>query len=428
MVPYSHRIPASADLTLRFSRLLVIGAALVAVLMSGCHLTSGGRGGPPADVLSTPDRRVRVRLDKQVPQFMLAVEGPCVIDDDRGRRLVEPLAELKECFVTPNPAEPEGFLLGDTPLPGPVLRILPSEDGSLVYNNRHYRGYLVAKRQGEGFLVINVVDIESYLRGVLCGELPKRFHPETFRAQVIASRTYALYQRSVNGPKRTWDVTSDTSSQVYRGRDEETTTANEAVDATAGIVCAWESPHGRKIFCTYFSSTCGGMNQNVVNVKGGETIPPLKGGVKCEFCKGSEWYRWKPVRLTKESITSFIKPYLVRSRYTGAEKLGRIDEIKILTRTPGGRAIRLQITDEAGLTFNMRAEDFRLLINNGQQIKSTFFEVENEPGAITFTDGRGYGHGIGMCQHGAEGMARRGYKAGQILQHYYPGCILVKAY
>ncbi len=423
-----HRILATARTALGFGLLTVVVVSLSVLLPAGCHLTSGRSSGPRADVVSTPDRRIRVRLDKAVPQFMLAVEGPCVIDDDNGRRLVEPLGELGECFVTPDPAEPEGLLLGDTPLPSPVLRILPSEDGSLVYNDRHYRGYLVARRSSDSFLVINVVDIESYLRGVLCGELPKRFHPETFRAQAIASRTYALYQRSVNGPKRSWDVTADTSSQVYRGRDEESTTANEAVDATAGIVCAWESPHGRKIFCTYFSSTCGGMNQNVVNVKGGETIPPLKGGVNCEYCKGSEWYRWKKVRLTKESITEFVKPYLVRSRYTNAERLGVIDEIKILTRTPSGRAVRLQITDRDGLTFNMRAEDFRLLINNGQQIKSTFFEIKNESGAITFSDGRGYGHGIGLCQHGAEGMARKGYKAGQILQHYYPECILVKAY
>lgn len=411
----------------------IVLLGIVSCQMGGCLRSSSRAGHPEAGVVSTADRRIRVRLAKDIPQFTLAVRGPCLIDDDQSHPLLEPLAELGACIVRPDPETPDGLLIGESRVSGPVMRVLPNRDGSLSYGDREYedreyRGYLVVKREGDGFLVINVVDIESYLRGVLQGELPKYFHPETYRAQAIISRTYALYQRYVNGPQRAWDVTATTSSQVYHGKEGEGSKANEAVDDTAGLVCAWDSPEGRKIFCAYFSSTCGGMNQDVANVKGGPSVRPLEGGVICEYCKASDWYHWPTATISKEEITRAVKPFLVKGGYTHADKIARIESMQIVRRTKGGRAVRLRLVDKNGLTVDMRAEDFRLLINSGRTIKSTWFDVVNEANSIAFTNGRGFGHGIGMCQHGADGMARRGMKAGQILQHYYPGCVLVRAY
>ncbi len=424
---HRQRIPLPGTASGRCALTALLGV-LAAGSLGGCRTSSGHPGRPSADVVSTADRRIRVRLDKSIPQFVLRVEGGCLIDNDEGKPLLHPLSELDRSVVAPDPDDPSKLRVGEFRLPGPVVRVLPSEDGTLVYNDRHYRGYLVARREGNGFLVINVVDIESYLRGVLRGELPRYFHSETYRAQAIVSRTYALYQCYVHGRKRTWDVTADTSSQVYRGRDAEASKSNEAVAATAGIVLAWDGPQGRKIFCTYFSSTCGGMNQNVENVKGGQAPGPLRGGVACKYCKASDWYRWDTVRLHKDRITKDVKRFFVNGGYTHAEKLARIEEIRVLTKTPNGRAIRLRLIDKNGFVADMRAEDFRLLIDSGRSIKSTHFDVVTESNFIRFENGRGYGHGIGLCQHGAEGMARDGIRAGQILQHYYPGAALVKAY
>ncbi len=401
---------------------------LAVAAIGGCRTSSGHPGHTGTEVVSTANRRIHVRLDKDRPQFTLAVKTGCLIDDDQGNRLIEPLAELSRCTVTCDPDTPDGVKLGDIRLSGPVLRVLPSEDGRLVYNDQRYRGYLIVKREGNSFVVVNAVDIESYLRGVLRGELPASFHPETYRAQAIVSRTFALYQREMNGHSRAWDVTADTSSQVYRGVAGESSKSNEAIDATTGIVCAWDSPTGRKIFCTYFCSTCGGMNQDVRNVKGGDSIGPLKGGVACEGCKSSEWYTWPPVALSKDHITRDVKAFFVNGGYSNAEQLARIEDIKIIRKTPSGRAIRLRLVDKNGLCADIRAEDFRLLIDSGRLIKSTQFDIVVEPNRIRFVNGRGYGHGIGLCQHGADGMARQGTKAGQILRHYYPGCVLVKAY
>jgi len=154
----------------------------------------------------------------------------------------------------------------------------------------------------------------------------------------------------------------------------------------------------------------------------------LGGGVPCEHCPESGWYEWRPVRLSKDRITRDVKPFLVNGGYTHAEKLSRIESVKILSKAPSGHVKRLRLIDTNGLVVDIRAEDFRLLIDNGRMIKSTHFDVVTESKCVRFVKGRGYGHGIGLCQHGANGMARRGAKAGQILQHYYPGCVLVKAY
>jgi stage II sporulation protein D len=309
-----------------------------------------------------------------------------------------------------------------------VVRVLPDVDGAMVYNDRRYRGYLVARRNGEGFLVINVVDVESYLRGVLRGELPRSFHSETYRVQAIVSRTFALYQRYANGPQRAWDVTADTSSQVYHGMEGESRTGDGAVLSTAGIVCTWNSPQGRRIFCTYFSSTCGGLSQDVRNVKGGPAVGPLSGGVKCLYCRNAEWYTWPTQKFSKDRITNAVKPFLVRSGYTNADKFAQIDDIKIVSRTESGRAVYMRLIDRNGMVIDMRAEDFRLLIDNGRSIKSAQFDLVVEGNNVSFTNGRGYGHGVGLCQQGADGMAAQGFKAGQILEYYYPDCGLMKAY
>jgi stage II sporulation protein D len=403
--------------------------ALAVLQIGGCHTSSGGPGHPDSQVVSTADRRMRVRLDSIVPAFSVAVENSgCLLDDDQGHSFVAPLATLSRCVVKPDSQEANVILVGGIRVTGSVLRILPDTDGSLIYNDRRYRGYLVVRRTGDGFMTVNVVDIESYLRGVLRGELPRHFHAETYHVQAIVSRTYALYQRHLNGSQRLWDVTADTSSQVYHGIEGESSKSDEAVLSTEGIVCAWDSPQGRKIFCTYFSSTCGGANVDVVQVKGGAAVKPLSGGVTCPYCKQSEWYLWEPKKVSKERITNDVKPYLVRGGYSRADKLTLIDDIKVIQRTASGRPVMLRLTDRNGLIVDMRAEDFRLILDNGRLIKSTQFEIVNEGAYISFVKGRGYGHGIGMCQHGAEGMARKGRTAGQILQYYYPGCVLVKAY
>ena len=296
-------------------------------------------------------------------------------------------------------------------------------DGS----RRRYRGYLryVRRPDGSGGLV-NVVDVEDYLIGVVSAELSLAFSDETFRAQAIASRTFVLYQTQRKTARDQWDVKATESSQVYVGlaRASKVPQAARAVHATRGVVCTWDAPEGERIFCAYFSSQCGGTSQPVDVVKPTERIPPLAGGVACAFCRSSPRGRWGPVRLDKTRVTDRL-----RERYPRFASIGPIDRIEVTPSPQADRPARFRLFDREGGSIRLRPEDFRLSVDpTGRKIRSTWFRLDDEGEAFVLNDGRGFGHGIGLCQHGAEGMAREGMTAGHILAHYYPESKLARAY
>jgi len=134
---------------------------------------------------------------------------------------------------------------------------------------RPYRGkfHLIA-RSAELFAVVNVVDIEQYLAGVVGAEMPAYWYMAALRAQSIASRTYALYQMHVTNINKQWDIGSDQGSQVYRGLAQESRRVSQAVRQTQGIVLTYGRSGQEKIFPTYYSSTCGGHTQNAHKVFG----------------------------------------------------------------------------------------------------------------------------------------------------------------
>jgi stage II sporulation protein D len=273
--------------------------------------------------------------------------------------------------------------------------------------------------------VVNVLDMETYLLGVLPPEMPASFHEQAMRAQVIAARTYAWYNKLSRPATSDWDVKATESSQMYIGLPRRMKPeAERAVKETAGLVCTWDSPDGERIFCTYYSSTCGGSTQDAGPVKNDASIPPLAGGVPCDWCKDSPSYRWDPVRLEKRFITMRL-----REKYSLFRSLGLIDSISIAQSTPEGRPVRFLLKDEVGRTAELEAENFRLAVNpDGRTLKSTWFTPVVERQHIVFTEGRGFGHGMGLCQYGADGLARAGRNAVEILTYYYPGSRVTRAY
>jgi len=376
----------------------------------------------PGRPLMPVDLHLRVRLAQGTASLELAVAGPYEIRGPRRELLAESANPLQRCKIAvTSPSDPALRIARYDLGAGPV-EIVPAADGTIQLNDRRYRGRMRIEVRPDGLTATNLVHVESYLKGVLRGELPRYFYRETFRAQAIAARTYALYQKLKHGPDRDYDVLSTTASQVYIGLDAEGHKAVEAVDYTRGIVLTWDSPRGREIFSTYYSSTCGGVTQSVANVKPEPEIPPLAGGVACPYCHEAPHYRWDPVRLTKTFITEQL-----RGRFSDLANLKTVQQLIVLGHTPEGHATTIRVLDADGKSFDLRAEDFRLAMG-GNRLKSTRFRLIAERDAFVFQEGRGYGHGVGMCQFGAEGMARQGFTAGQILRHYYPSSHLTKAY
>lgn len=410
---------------------VILGATLggAALFFVGCEglfdtqrWTSTHRPEAPPEVIV--DRQVRVRLLELKPgqsAEMAVTSSFSAVDAVAGRQLAPEHPPLS--LATLRPATSGGIALGGETFDTTNLLITPARDASIVLNQQTYRGALRILRAGEALTVINLVDVEAYLRGVLRGELPRYFHPESFKAQCVAARTYVLYQKRIAPPGRPWDVVDDEGSQMYIGVKGEDAIAISAVDGTRGEVCLWNDGTKEDIFCTYYSSACGGRSQHVNNVKPRDPdVGPLRGGVVCEDCYVAPNYKWGPVEISRADMTKKLV-----ARYPVLKKLGLITDLRPKARTPDGRILHMELIGSGGAKDTLVGEDFRLTMG-GRLLKSTNFKISKKGDRFVFSDGKGFGHGMGLCQYGTETKARRGMDHKAILAAYYPGAIIKTIY
>ncbi len=401
--------------------------------VSGGTGTAQAHRTPQARVAEAIDHTIRVRLLAGVPTAQIHVEGPFELIDTQAEEVLsrhESAAERQRVVFQQDRISLPDLALN---LPMQSIDIVPDRPGESSVGLRvgervlHFPGRLrLIREQGGSGMVLNLAHIEDYLVGVVASELDRRFHPETFRAQSIAARTYAWYHKRTLGMRRDWDVTADEQTQVYLGEDRARLVpeAAVAVRATRGIVCTWPSPAGWKIFCTYYSSACGGWTQSADAIRTDSAIAPLEGNVRCLHCKDAPSFFWGPLEVTKAELTARL-----RARYALFREKGPIRQVTVVQSTPAGRPVRFGLTDQAGRTTELEAENVRLSIDpTGRIFRSTMFRFTDAPDRIIIEQGQGFGHGVGWCQFGAEGLAREGVLAGEILERYYPGSRLQRAY
>jgi len=387
---------------------------------------------PAGEAVSSPgNRTIRVRLMAGLTELQVMLPG--------GFDLVDPLNNALLCRVPTAGGDlpvmfdedATAFPSLEKAFPNGVIDLVPHSHEAVTVRfgekSKRFLGRLRFLRTEEGSgSLLNVVDIEAYLVAVVAGELDRRFHRETFRAQAIAARTYAWYQKRTVGQRRSWDVTASEGSQVYLGQDrsDEVPGASLAVHATRGLVCTWKSESGWRIFCTYYGSACGGSTQSADAIRAGSAIQPLAGDVQCEHCRSAPGFVWGPVRIAKADLTDRL-----RDRYERFRDIGEIERVKIVRKTSSGRPVSMAFFDEQERRIVLEAENFRLAVDpTGRVFRSTLCRLTDEGEAILLEDGRGFGHGVGMCQFGAEGLARKGLNAGGILEFYYPGSRVKRAY
>ncbi|MFA9477050.1 SpoIID/LytB domain-containing protein [Phycisphaerales bacterium AB-hyl4] len=285
------------------------------------------------------------------------------------------------------------------------------------------------------FDVVNHVPMEAYLPGVLERELFPNWQLEAFVAQAIAARSYALFERRVNADRH-YDIQATTASQVYGG----TGTNPRAIDATRmtrGMVLT----HQGAVVPGFYSSACGGLTQTATSAfphfQQAVGITPLRGGVTCDHCRPSPNHRWGPVHRNADELADRIAAW-GRANRNAVASLDGLRSVRLSHRSIAGRPARFEVTDRIGRTYPLAAEHFRFACNfahpdrgpvpREQQLLSSHVEVRMQGSQITFTDGRGFGHGAGMCQWGAQGMASRGYTGRDIVRHYYPDAELRRMY
>jgi stage II sporulation protein D len=328
--------------------------------------------------------------------------------------------------------------LGGNALRGNEVTLSPEHPHVFSFNGRDYRGKLrlIVNPEGRTFDAINLVPLEPYLAGVVGAEMPDYWEPEALKAQAIAARTYCLYSKNRFGINRSWDVSKTQASQVYLGVEAESAQVWNAVNATYGQVLVAPDSHSQAgmtagvpgLFPAYYSSVCGGHTEDSARVFG-DSFGPLR-GVPCPYCKGVarlSLFFWPMAQCNRETATQ-----LLTQRYPSLAALGQITRIiasEKSTYDEFSRLTRIKLTGSTGKTDTLRAEDLRLTLDStGRKIKSTACQIVEWGDGWAFLSGRGWGHGVGLCQYGAEGMARSGKRSEEILYHYYPGSKIVNLY
>ena len=430
-------------------------------------------------------RDVYVRLSGSGSYSIGITQGMLVMTDSEGR--LANLGDSTAIKVSGNNA----IIMGNSFM----LPVRITGEGFLKFNGKTYRGaFLITQRGG----LLNVLDVEQYLCGVLPAEVGASWPDEALRAQAISARTYVLKQ-SMNRAEKGYDVVDTDSDQVYKGAGVETAKTNKAVSSTAGEILTY----GKELAYTYFHSDSGGHTADISDVWGSK-IPYLTGVPEVVSYK-SPVSTWN-ARISASKIQNAIK------KITGAD-IGNITEIQVSEVDEGGRAVTMTFIGSKG-SKTIKASQFRTTIDP-RTLKSTMFtpsggafNVNNDltpsglvsqksrqntsststgltfdeeqriaqltaEGVFTSTElidmltnpdkkknylqtglgrstrtkapvqtakprskygysieksgndfvfyGRGWGHGVGLCQWGAMAMAEQGYTAEKILMHYYPG-------
>ena len=321
-----------------------------------------------------------------------------------------------------------GSARGTTVRHEPVIRVflgrasygeIVGRDGSgfASWKGRRYRGDIDVVPDGQGSAVINRVELEEYLRGVLPGEIGSRDPRDraALQAQAVAARSYAAARM---GERRAlYDVTATVSDQVYGGQSVERDATDDAVRDTRGLVLTW----GDRIITAPYHSHGGELTAAPAEVWKRASEPYLQpvsdrtasGGCFCDASGNRGWER----RFSFGEIASLLLQY---GREAGVATSGEVRAVRVASRGPSGRVTAVEIETGAGRAL-LRGNDIRSVFRrDGAILPSTSFQLD-VTGSLVLLRGVGNGHGVGMSQWGAIGRARAGQDARTILAAYYPG-------
>ncbi len=312
----------------------------------------------------------------------------------------------KRAIIT---ASPTGFNINSDHITSETLSIT-SKLETIKYKGSSYHGEVRLHRMpGRKILVVNTLPLEEYLVGLVTSEMPADWHAEALKAQSVVARTYALFQKKMHASNSNplYDLEATTMDQVYKGGRSDDFRIRKIVSSTDSEILESRG----KLIKAFFHSSCGGKTETALNVWGEKNKFVF---VDDPYCKDSPHNSWT-YSTTKEALANKIR----KNRYPAKT----IEKIEI-DRIDGNPRAATVILGTGGQTIYIQGNDFRRMVGY-RELKSTWFDVTINGSKITFT-GRGFGHGVGMCQWGARGMAEAGKSYRDILHFYYPGARIAK--
>jgi len=277
------------------------------------------------------------------------------------------------------------------------LTCMGSAAGDVHLSGVKYSGVIEVWKGDKGLYVINDLPLEDYVKGVVASEMKSNWDIEALKAQAVAARTYAIYQIGNSAPGAPYNLTSTVLDQAYKGSNG-SAGVEQAVNATRGEILMFAA----KPIAAFYHSTSGGMTEDAVEVFG-KDIPYLK-----------------PVKTNSELSPYFMWEKIIPvSEIEKALDLQGINDINIESRTASGRAKDIVIGMENRNTGILATELRKRL--GWERLPSTLITRISRNNSLMVFEGRGYGHGVGMCQWSALEMAKDGMTYRQILEYFYQG-------
>lgn len=360
---------------------------------------------------------IRVSLTDD-PVETISVETTCrvaVFDRAGGKEL----AALLPQSTVPIERSRKGWKVGTKSVGAKSIELHPASSPGLWVNDRLYRGIVRFVADGQRtFRVVNILPLEHYIAGVIDGEMPVDFPAESRKVQAVAARSFAVMQRLRAAPDADFDLyASPLRSQHYRGyqyRDPtgatkagESDAARRVTRETQGLVCT----RNGKLFRTYYSACCGGQTtKGALYFPDADDLP----GVKCNACDACPKHRWS-IRLNAEELSTAVRKAAARS----IDRRFRVDKAEANGIDDRNEIPQVTFEDSAGHKEEVSGVALRSAIGVNK-LYSAWFTVRRD-GDDFVLEGRGYGHGVGMCQWGAAGLAKQGSDFRAILKRYYPG-------
>ncbi|MDA2934599.1 SpoIID/LytB domain-containing protein [Acidobacteria bacterium AH-259-D05] len=384
------------------SMALVFFCSMV-LLISGCGgkrrappVIAAPSGGPPpvtrpGEINKAP--RIRVLLKENFRS--VSIEGsdlaPVLVIKAQGGRLH--LGDGKGRVF----GSGSGFRV--KPLPGTLLKLngVPYQEVIEVFIN--------PLRQA---VAVNELSLESYLRGVVPNELSssKLSRSEAIKTLAIAARTFAFSsfgQHAIRG----FDVYSDSRSQVYRGVRSEQPLSNRMIEETRGMIATYKN----KPIVAFYSSTCGGLTEDYEEVFHSDPIPYLRGGATCPD-SASPYHSW----------SEHISISRIQSKLDQLAGVGKLMRLEPVRKSRWGRTVEMRIVGSKGEKI-LKGPAIRsaLGLRSNWIIDLTVHRDSSGYIVEIHANGKGWGHGVGLCQLGTVELARQGWNFERILKHYYKG-------
>ncbi|MBV8721752.1 MAG: SpoIID/LytB domain-containing protein [Candidatus Eremiobacteraeota bacterium] len=300
------------------------------------------------------------------------------------------------CTASPGPATAIRVLLGRG-------LVTPLDAQSFRFGTRPYRGSAQTLADGT---TVDVLDLESYLYGVVPLEMPRSWPREALMAQAILARTFATAKRDA---ARSYDVVASQSDQAYGGRDAEFPETTAAVDRTRGTLVAY----GGAVATVSYMSCCGGHTESAADAWGGRAVPYLA-GVACPYCVQSPEFRWERTVTWRDVVNALPEDFA---------DFGPLVQIAVGETDASGRARTLHFQGpERSVDLPAKAVRNALGPSVVRSLLIHSVRVNGSQADLTITiEGSGRGHGVGLCQWGAKTLGSNGATAREILAFYFPG-------